>query len=178
MKIPTFPGFHTIKMVDFPASELLELQEGKFTFLYQNLRYVQLSTRTDHFHHRWTCFTLWSEGVEMKRKKIAADFLWSVNWVWPPHRIPVTTKIITCLIGNPYKPSFTTVTVRGPHPKCESKRPCYCAVFFATWMFMMSHWRFLKHPEPVDPMKVSGGKMFFQRLLLLASGSVADLQGI
>ena len=23
MKIPSFPGFHTIKMVDFPASELL-----------------------------------------------------------------------------------------------------------------------------------------------------------
>ena len=25
MKIPMFPGFHTIKMVDFPASELLGL---------------------------------------------------------------------------------------------------------------------------------------------------------
>ena len=31
--------------------------------------------------------------------------------------ITVTTKIITFLIGNPYKPSFTTVTVRGPHPR-------------------------------------------------------------
>ena len=29
----------------------------------------------------------------------------------------MTTKIITFLIGNPYKPSFTTVTVRGPHPR-------------------------------------------------------------
>ena len=28
-----------------------------------------------------------------------------------------TTKIITFLIGNPYKPSFTTATVRGPHPR-------------------------------------------------------------
>ena len=36
--------------------------------------------------------------------------------VWPPPRIPVTTRIITCLIGNPYNPSFTTVTVRGPYP--------------------------------------------------------------
>ena len=39
-----------------------------------------------------------------------------IYWVWPPHRMPVTTKIIIFLIGNPYKPSFTTVTVRGPHP--------------------------------------------------------------
>ena len=38
-------------------------------------------------------------------------------WVWPPHRMPVTTRIITFLVGDPYKPSFTTVTVRGPHPK-------------------------------------------------------------
>ena len=35
-----------------------------------------------------------------------------------PLTVTVTTKIITCLIGNPYKPSFTTVTVRGPHPSC------------------------------------------------------------
>ena len=33
-----------------------------------------------------------------------------------PLTVTVTTKIITFLIGNPYKPSFTTVTVRGPHP--------------------------------------------------------------
>ena len=31
--------------------------------------------------------------------------------------LPVTvTRIVTCLIGNPYKPSFATVTGRGPHP--------------------------------------------------------------
>ncbi len=29
----------------------------------------------------------------------------------------MTTRIITFLIGNPYKPSFTTVTVRGDNPK-------------------------------------------------------------
>ena len=28
----------------------------------------------------------------------------------------MTTRIITFLVGDPYKPSFTTVTVRGPHP--------------------------------------------------------------
>ena len=40
------------------------------------------------------------------------------SWVWPPPRIPVTTRIITFLIGNRYKPSFATVTGRGPHPRC------------------------------------------------------------
>ena len=38
--------------------------------------------------------------------------------------IPLTTKVITFLIGNPFKPSFTTVTVRGPHPKYEGVFMC------------------------------------------------------
>ena len=30
---------------------------------------------------------------------------WSaISWMWPPPRMPVTTRIITFLIGNPYKP--------------------------------------------------------------------------
>ena len=33
-----------------------------------------------------------------------------------PLTVTVTTRIITFLVGDPYKPSFTTVTVRGPHP--------------------------------------------------------------
>ena len=33
-----------------------------------------------------------------------------------PHPVTVTTRIITFLVGNPYKPSFVTVTGRGPHP--------------------------------------------------------------
>ncbi len=35
----------------------------------------------------------------------------------------VTTRIITCLVGNPYKPSFATVTVRGPHPSNLMEQP-------------------------------------------------------
>ena len=34
-----------------------------------------------------------------------------------PLPVTVTTRTITCLIGNPYKPSFATVTARGPHPR-------------------------------------------------------------
>ena len=33
-----------------------------------------------------------------------------------PLTVTVTTRIITFLVGTPYKPSFTSVTVRGPYP--------------------------------------------------------------
>ena len=34
-----------------------------------------------------------------------------------PFPVTVTTRIATFLVGNPYKPSFATVTGRGPHPR-------------------------------------------------------------
>jgi len=34
-----------------------------------------------------------------------------------PRPVTVTTRIITLLIGNPYKPSFTTVTGWGVDPR-------------------------------------------------------------
>ena len=33
-----------------------------------------------------------------------------------PHPVTVTTRIITFLVGNPYKPSFATVTGWGADP--------------------------------------------------------------
>ena len=35
----------------------------------------------------------------------------------PPPRMPVTTRIISFLVGNPYKPSFVTVTGWGVHQR-------------------------------------------------------------
>ena len=35
----------------------------------------------------------------------------------PPYPVTVTTRIITCLVGNPYKPLFTTVTGWGGRSK-------------------------------------------------------------
>ena len=34
-----------------------------------------------------------------------------------PLTVTVTTRIITFLVGDPYKPSFPTVTGRGPYPR-------------------------------------------------------------
>ncbi len=39
-----------------------------------------------------------------------------------PLPVRVTTRIITFLIGNPYKPSFTTITGRGPYQKYKFLR--------------------------------------------------------
>ncbi len=39
----------------------------------------------------------------------------------PPPRMPVTTRIITCLVGNPYKPSFATVAGWGVDPMDTQK---------------------------------------------------------
>ncbi len=39
-----------------------------------------------------------------------------LHWVVPPPRMPVTTRTITFLVGDPYKPSFATVTGRGDNP--------------------------------------------------------------
>ena len=36
-----------------------------------------------------------------------------ISWNYPPPRMPVTTRIIPFLVGNPYKPSFVTVTGWG-----------------------------------------------------------------
>ncbi len=61
MKIPIFPGFHTIKMVDFPAS-YVSLQEGKLAdlisfFVGKPLRWQRLSlaqAQPLHTHTRWS----------------------------------------------------------------------------------------------------------------------------
>ena len=34
-----------------------------------------------------------------------------------PHPVTVTTRIVTFLVGNPYKPSFATVTGWGVDPR-------------------------------------------------------------
>ena len=39
-----------------------------------------------------------------------------MHWVVPLPRMPVTTRIITFLVGNRYKPSFVTVTGWGEYP--------------------------------------------------------------
>ena len=47
--------------------------------------------------------------------KILWDLL-HMSWVVPLPRMPVTTRIMTFLVWDPYKPSFATVIGRGGNP--------------------------------------------------------------
>ena len=79
------------------------------------------------------CMTGWPVGVPWMRSFVWAMAFWRatvtkqnwcyiiISWVVPPPRIPVTTRIIIFLVGDPYKPSFATVTGRGDNPKYISK---------------------------------------------------------
>ena len=51
-------------------------------------------------------------------------FLFQIIWAWPPSSNSAKTRIITFLVGNPYKPSSATVTGKGPHPTYS------CSTFF------------------------------------------------
>ena len=52
--------------------------------------------------------------------RVGADFflvlLCDVLWIYPPHLVTVTTRIIT--LGDPYKASFATVTGCGVDGRC------------------------------------------------------------
>ena len=87
----------------------------------------------------------------------------SISWVVPLPRMPVTTRIIIFLVGDPYKPSFATVTGRGDNPinihfwnfclKMISRKTClkdFDKVFFVGLLL-----------GPVQ----NGGKTFQQRFL-------------
>ena len=70
-----------------------------------------------------------------------------------PLPVTVTTRIITFSVGDPYKPSFSTVTGRGPHPKDTLKKctvigcDCYWAGRKAAWIMYIYH-------EPSKPWKI------------------------
>ncbi len=50
----------------------------------------------------------------------------AILWVVPLPRIPVTTRINIFLVGDPYKPSFATVTGRGGQSKID----------ILTWLYL------------------------------------------
>ena len=75
----------------------------------------------------------------------------------------VTTKIITCLIGNPYKPSFTTVTVRGPHPRYN----IYIHVILCIQLALpIGHEPTWVSPVPLMQEKLAGMQQREQKILL------------
>ena len=57
-----------------------------------------------------------------------------------PHPVTVTTRIITFLVGNPYKPSFATVTGWGVDPRFPLIRPAIKPLCGA-WNFPLIPWK-------------------------------------
>ena len=64
----------------------------------------------------------WERLSVMGIKNLEAD-VWKVSFGCGPLTVTVTTKIITFLVGDPYKPLFPTVKVRGPHPRYPTVTP-------------------------------------------------------
>ena len=60
------------------------------------------------WRHFWYLYVRFPSGEYIKDR--------GIRWVWP---LPATvsTRIITFLVGDSYKPLFTTVTGMGPHPR-------------------------------------------------------------
>ena len=52
-----------------------------------------------------------------------------------PLPVTVTTRGIMFLVGDPYKPSFVTVTGRGPHPKYD-----HVCIIFQIWKPFLLSW--------------------------------------
>ena len=53
----------------------------------------------------------------LKVGPVDINYFWRGYFGLPPHPVTVTTRIITFLVGDPYKPSFATVTGRGDKPR-------------------------------------------------------------
>ena len=61
----------------------------------------------------------YDETVEATRNMWVPTCRWKcrVSLGYGPFPVTVITRIITFLVGNPYKPLFATVTGKGPHPR-------------------------------------------------------------
>ena len=71
-----------------------------------------------------------------------------------PLTVTVTTGIIACLVGDPYKPSFATVAGRRPHPKDMTvhgsgihEKTCniLCSHHFGFWSCKGNEWENQKY---------------------------------
>ena len=76
------------------------------------VKHTKMCKPGEHFWHRGAKKTLccpskwiWLDQVHSSAKQNVLEL--------PPLPVTVTTRIVTFLIGNPYKPSFTTVTGWG-----------------------------------------------------------------
>ncbi len=93
----------------FPARHVMKTQEQRQN-LWSFARFVGCTIGTLHGTTSITGMgSLWEDekGTFVHKKNVGTC------WNYPPPRMPVTTRFFPFLVGNPYKPSFVTVTGWG-----------------------------------------------------------------
>ena len=81
----------------------------------------------DHNFHSLSPHPLFSS-----QKDVLIDLMLLIEY--GPLPVTVTTRTITFLVGNPYKPSFATVTGRGPHlARVFQCHPLITQIFLVTF---------------------------------------------
>ena len=80
----------------------------------------------------WKDFLIWKRSMmknlvqtQNRRLHLSEFWRWPLYFGTTPHPVTVTTRIITFLIGNPYKPSFVTVTGWGVDLTYTVNHPYY-----------------------------------------------------
>ena len=89
---------------------------------YLNVYHVWNSTRNVGCKANMGRYSIYGAGyVFLKLCSLLPPYIRLLNIGLSPLPITVTTRIITFLVGNPYKPSFATVTGRGDNPNYISE---------------------------------------------------------
>ena len=73
--------------------------------------------------------TRWRRSVRSQKRNQGNTRRIHVWFGYGPFPVTVTPRIITFLVGNPYKPLFAAVTGKGPHPMYD--------VFTYIWLICM-----------------------------------------
>ena len=134
--------------------------------------YISLVSKWSHFHpfsgqcHDYPfpplCFCLLFSGLQcthctlqwrrQREKKKVSLTNHLLRWVRStPHPVTVTTRNITFLVGNPYKPSFATVTGWGVDPRDGVKSSNQSKVLNPQRGFPPIDFTYPKNPSPPPP---------------------------
>ena len=105
-------GEHQLRLVVYLGFMHGTSRVHAFSIPSESKRRFRCSDDDRRFH--WEVF-FWNSGLPQPMTNRLK--LLGITWVVPPPRMPVTTRIITFLVGDPYKPSFATVTGRGDNPR-------------------------------------------------------------
>ena len=89
-----------------------------------------------------------------QKKETISTWEWKITWVVPPPRMPVTTRIIPFLVGNPYKPSFPLLLGEGTTQKITLFR---VGTRQHIWIHMIFHFSRVPYAKAFDRKTLPNG---------------------